>query len=169
MKGIIVYSSRYGATSQYANWIGSALGLPVKNVKDIGPEELAGYDFIILGSSIYMGKILLKEWLKQNGSRLTNKKLLFFIVGAANGNEKEKTKKYFTDNIPEQLLNNNYCFYLQGKMTFKQLSLSDKFFLKMGTWLAQTEKEKKTMLTDFDAVKEGNLSGLLQTALKIIA
>jgi hypothetical protein len=34
MKGAIFFSSKYGSTAQYANWIGEATGLPVFDVKD---------------------------------------------------------------------------------------------------------------------------------------
>ncbi|MBP6731891.1 MAG: hypothetical protein KA149_07530 [Chitinophagales bacterium] len=164
MNGIVIYSSRYGATGLYAKWIGMAMKIPVKKVSEIQAGELASYNFIVLGSPIYMGKILLKDWLIENSNLLKQKKLLFFIVGAAAATEKEKTEQYFTDNIPDQLLSAGNHFYLQGKMIFKELSFTDKVFLKMGAWLAKTEQDKKTMLTDFSAVKEVNLSALLQAA-----
>ena len=36
-----MYSSRYGSTGQYAEWMGSLLGLPVLAAKETGPEDLA--------------------------------------------------------------------------------------------------------------------------------
>lgn len=38
------YSSKYGSTAQYANWIGDATGLLVFNVKD-AKVDLSKYDF----------------------------------------------------------------------------------------------------------------------------
>ncbi|HLP50264.1 MAG TPA: flavodoxin domain-containing protein [Chitinophagales bacterium] len=165
--GIVIYESRYGAAKQYANWIGERLGLPVKRSIDLSPWELAAYDFIIAGSSIYMGKILLRNWLVKNESALLNKKVLFFIVGAAPATETEKTTKYFTDNIPTALLKKDNQFYLQGKSVFGELGLADKFFLKMGAWLAKSPEEKKAMLTDFNAVKQGNLKSLLNATPRL--
>lgn len=162
--GIVIYESRYGAAKQYANWIGERLDLPVKRSTDLSPWELAAYDFIIAGSSIYMGKILLRNWLNKNENALLKKKVLFFIVGAARATETEKTAKYFTDNIPAALIKADNCFYLQGKSVYQELSLTDKLFLKMGAWLAKTQEDKKAMLTDFNAVERSKLNSLLKAA-----
>ncbi|HLP20072.1 MAG TPA: flavodoxin domain-containing protein [Chitinophagales bacterium] len=159
--GIVIYESRYGAARQYAQWIGEKLNLPAKESSELSPWELAAYDFVIAGSSIYMGKILLRNWLLKNESALLSKNVIFFIVGAAPVTETEKTEKYFSDNIPTALLRKDNHFYLQGKSVFSELSLADKFFLKIGAWLAKSPEDKKAMLTDFNAVKPGNLNSLL--------
>ena len=56
MKGAIFFSTKYGSTAQYANWIGEATGLPVFNVKD-ADADLSTYDFLILGSPILYYKL----------------------------------------------------------------------------------------------------------------
>jgi menaquinone-dependent protoporphyrinogen IX oxidase len=159
--GIVLYESRYGATQQYAQWIAEALNIHAKHISELSPWELAAYDYIIAGSPIYMGKILIADWLQQYDVTLRSKKILLFIVGAAPASEKEKTEKYFTDNIPTQLLKAGNHFYFQGKMQYSGLSLKDKFFLKMGAWLAKKPEDKKTMLTDFNAVNRRNILPLL--------
>lgn len=60
--GIVLYESRYGAAKQYAEWIGETLDLPVKKCSEVAAWELAAYDFIVAGSSIYMGKTLIRNW-----------------------------------------------------------------------------------------------------------
>ncbi len=55
MNGAIFFSSRYGSTEQYANWIGEATGLPVFHVDDANADPTK-YDFLILGSAlIFLG------------------------------------------------------------------------------------------------------------------
>lgn len=44
MKGIIIYKGKYGATRQYANWLGSIFGLPVVEAGAETPEQLAEAD-----------------------------------------------------------------------------------------------------------------------------
>lgn len=159
--GIVLYESRYGATQQYAQWISEALNIPAKHISQLSPWELAAYDYVIAGSPIYMGKTLIAEWLREHDVSLRSKKMLFFIVGAAPATEKEKTEKYFTDNVPAQLLKTGNHFYFQGKMVYSSLSLKDKLFLKMGAWLAKKPEDKKAMLTDFSAVNRRNILPLL--------
>lgn len=165
--GIVLYESRYGAAKQYAEWIGETLGLPVKKCSELAPWELAAYDFVVAGSSIYMGKTLVRNWLNKSAEALMNKKLLLFIVGAAPVSQKTKTDKYFTDTVPAALIKANNCFYLQGKCSYSELSFTDKLFLKIGAWLAQRPEDRKAMLTDFNEVKRSNLFPLLN-ALNVL-
>jgi len=80
MKGVVIYRSRYGATHQYARWIGNELNLPVFETNEIDADKLNSYDFIIAGSSVYIGKILIKKWLKNNLEAIWHKKIFLFVV-----------------------------------------------------------------------------------------
>lgn len=159
--GVVLYESRYGAAQQYAQWIGEALNIPAKRSSEISPWELAAYDYVIAGASIYMGKTLISDWLREYEVNLRGKKVLLFIVGAAPATETDKTNRYFTDNIPASLLTTGNCFYFQGQLQYNKLSLKDKFFLKMGAWLAKKPEDKKAMLTDFNAVTRSTIFPLL--------
>lgn len=60
MKGIIIFKGKYGATGQYAEWLGKELGLPVFTPDNYRTEDIINCDFVIIGSSVYMGKLQLK-------------------------------------------------------------------------------------------------------------
>ena len=66
MKGIIIYKSKYGATSQYAHWLSEELKLPAREPEEITSNELADCDFIIVGSAVYVGNLLIRKWLKKH-------------------------------------------------------------------------------------------------------
>ena len=166
MNGIVIYQSRYGAAKQYAEWMADALNIPAQSTDQINKARLAACDYVIAGSSIYIGKILIKDWLAKNSDALQGKKLFLFIVGAAPPTAKEKTEKYFTDNIPLELLAHSSHFYLQGETIYKQLNLSDKILLRMGALFAKGA-DKKEMLTDLDALRKENLSKLLSEVRKL--
>ena len=80
MNGIIIYQGKYGATRQYAHWLGETLQMPVSKVENVTPAVLALYDTIVIGSSVYIGRLVLRDWLKENDIRLKDKKLFIFIV-----------------------------------------------------------------------------------------
>ena len=61
MKGVIVYKGKYGATRQYAEWLGAELKLAVQQAEDLTKEKLSLFDYIIMGSSVYVGKLLMKK------------------------------------------------------------------------------------------------------------
>ena len=55
MKTIVVYSSQYGATEQYARWLAEALDADLYAVRAISADVLGGYDCILYGGGLYAG------------------------------------------------------------------------------------------------------------------
>lgn len=51
MKTIVVYSSQYGATEQYARWLAEALDADLYAVRAISADVLGGYDCILYGGA----------------------------------------------------------------------------------------------------------------------
>ena len=163
MKGIVIYKGRYGATKQYAAWIGQELELPVASSDRFPIDQFDQYDYYIIGSSVYIGKLEIKKWLKNNSSKLVNKKVFFFQVAASPVSEKEKRESYNVACIPAELLNKAKSFFLPGRMIKRNLSWWDHFMLKMGARLAKDPVEKARMLTDFNEVKQEYITPLIIT------
>src|SRR6187549_2880710 len=157
MKGLVIYKGKYGATKQYAMWIGQELRLPVASADRFPVDELPNYDYFILGSSVYIGKLEIKEWLKKNFQALQNKRIFFFQVAASPIEQIEKRESYNKASLPSTILEKIRFYYLPGRMIMRNLSAWDRFMLKMGAKLTKNPVEKKTMLTDFDQVKKGNI------------
>ena len=157
MKGLVIYKGRYGATKQYAMWIGQELRLPVASADRFPVDELPNYDYFILGSSVYIGKLEIKDWLKKNFDLLQNKKLFFFQVSASPPEQIEKRESYNKASLPPAILEKTRFYYLPGRMIMRNLSVWDRFMLKMGAKLTKDPLEKKAMLTDFDHVKKENI------------
>ena len=154
MKGLVIYKGKYGATKQYAMWIGQELQLPVASADRFPVDELPKYDYFILGSSVYIGKLEIKDRLKKNFDLLQNKKILFFQVSASPPEQIEKRESYNKASLSPDILKNIEFYYLPGRMIMRNLSAWDRFMLKMGARLTRDPLEKKAMLTDFDHVKK---------------
>jgi menaquinone-dependent protoporphyrinogen IX oxidase len=161
MKGIIIYKGRYGATEQYAKWLGAELWLPVIFSDQISGKRLAENDFFVIGSSVYIGKLEIKKWLKNNEAFIKNKPIFFFQVAGTPAEEKETREAYNKNSIPASLFANSRFYYLHGKLVINKLSWKDKFMLKMGARLTKDPAIKKTMLTEYDDVKKVNIRELL--------
>ena len=154
MKGIVLYKGKYGATQQYANWIGEELQLPVIPADEVSNAKLSLYDFVIVASSVYMGKWLLCDWLERQLGILENKKLFLFIVCAIPASEMEKRAKIRNTNFPRALTAQAEIFFLPGRLMINKLSWSDKLFLKIGTILEKDPVRKNAMKHDMDAVSK---------------
>ena len=81
MSGIIYYKTKYGSTEEYAKWLSEDVGFELKNLAD-GPK-IGSEQFVVIGSSLMMGKVTAASWIKKNWDKLKDKKLVFFCVGGS--------------------------------------------------------------------------------------
>lgn len=166
MKGLVVYKGRYGATKQYAMWIGEKLQLPVASADRFPISELSKYDYFIIGSSVYIGKLEIKDWVRKNLGVLSDKKIFLFQVAATPLDQIEKREIYNKASIPAEILEKSESYYLPGRMKVKNLSFWDRFMLKMGARLAKDPVERQKMLTDFNDVKKEYIDPLIGSVQK---
>lgn len=164
MKGLIIYKGKYGATRQYAEWLSSTLGFAVLPAGQETKEQLNNADYIIIGSSIYIGKLQIKNWLKSNELLMANKKVYLFIVAGTPPDEKEKLEGYYKANVPLTLLNKIKYYFLPGKLEFNKLSWMDKLLLKTGAMLAKRSGEVIST-KDYNEVKRENIKGLIDAVV----
>lgn len=163
MKGMIVYKGKYGATRQYAEWLGEEFKLPVLILDNLKVEGLLESDFVVIGSSVYMGKMLVSDWLKKNVKNLQNKIIFLFVVCGTLHSEREKQQHIIEDNVPASLLNSSRIFFLPGRLIRKELSWSDRLLVKIGASFEKDPVRKKAMLEDIDGVKKENLAEIFTT------
>ena len=161
MKGLVIYKGKYGATKQYAMWIGQELQLSVASADRFPVDELPKYDYFILGSSVYIGKLEIRDWVKKNFDLLQNKKILFFQVSASPPEQIEKRESYNKASLSSTMIKKIQFYYLPGRMIMRNLSAWDRFMLKMGARFTKDPLEKKAMLTDFDHVKKEKILPLI--------
>jgi menaquinone-dependent protoporphyrinogen IX oxidase len=161
MQGIVIYKGKYGATEQYATWAAKELNLPLKSTGEYNKDDLVNAGVLILGTSVYIGVLVIKEWIKNNLDLLNGKKIFLFVVCGTPLNETEKLNQYVSASIPAQVLKDCTLFFLPGRLRFKKLSWSDKILLRMGYFLSSKSQKEKMHLTDYDDVKKENLIDLL--------
>ena len=163
MKGLVIYKGKYGTTKQYAMWIGQELQLSVASADRFPIDELPKYDYFILGSSVYMGQLEIKTWMKRNFKILQNKKIFFFQVAGSPPEQIEKRESYNKASLSADILKKIQFYYLPGRMIMRNLSAWDRFMLKMGARLTKDPVEKEKMLTDFNDVKKENIAPLVKS------
>jgi len=163
MKGIIIYKSKYGATRQYADWLCSLLHLPAVVDDDFTGKNLQDYDYFVIGSSVYIGKLLIRDWLRKNMEVIRNKKIFLFIVCGTRPENREQLDMIVRENLAPELRNACTIYFLPGRMNRSKLSRMDRFLLKMGAMLTKNPEDKKNMSRDYDAVKKENLAPFLNT------
>lgn len=166
MKGAVICKSRYGATRQYAEWLGGRLDLPVFDA-DEDALRLKDYDYLIIGSSVYVGKMLIRKWLVSHKDELAVKKLFLFVVCATPDTERVKQQKTVTDNIPAGIVNDRHIFFLPGRLIVRRLSRRDRLILWLGSRLEKDPQKKAAMRHDMDGMQLQRLDPLIYAARSI--
>lgn len=167
MKGIIIYKGKYGATRQYAAWLRNELRLQLVQADHCRPYQIELSDPVLIGTSIYVGKMQITKWLKQNVDALKNKKIFLFVVCGTPSSEKEKLQSYLDASLPAELRNQCHIYFLPGRLIFKKLSFWDKLILRMGARMAQKPGERQRMMTDYDSVKREHLDPMLNDIMNL--
>jgi len=130
MKTIIFYATKYGAAEEIAKRIAEKIGgAVIHNLKEAAPS-FADFDCIIIGSSVYAGKIRkeAKEFLTKNKDALLKKKYGLFVSGIGADGE----KKYFSDNFPHEILQNaKTAGFMGGIFDPKKAGAFERFIIKL--------------------------------------
>ncbi|MFX3623835.1 MAG: flavodoxin domain-containing protein [Ectobacillus sp.] len=134
MKSIIIYATKYGTAAKAAEMLKARMEGDVRLInimKEIVPP-LAGYDTVILGGSIYAGKVQkeLLEYVHANLPLLLRKRVGLFICA---GDPDEKVREEEHQNaFPPELHEHAAAREVFGyEFHLDQLHFFDKFLLRM--------------------------------------
>jgi menaquinone-dependent protoporphyrinogen IX oxidase len=162
MNSILIYSSKYGATRQYADWIGKALEIPIVDSENTTTPEIIQNDTFIIGSSVYIGRLRIRKWLKKNQHLLKNKRIILFIVCGTPVEEKEKWSEYIRQSVPETLMPDCSVHVLPGRMWFAKVNGWDRFLLRLNAGATSNRETKRLMLKGYDQVERKNIMPILE-------
>jgi menaquinone-dependent protoporphyrinogen oxidase len=104
MKTLIAYGTKYGCTEKCASMLARKIPgeVTVLNLKENANHNIGEYDNVIIGGSIYAGKIqgIVKNFCEGNLKTLLSKKVGLFICC---GFEGEKAEKQLVESFPATL------------------------------------------------------------------
>jgi menaquinone-dependent protoporphyrinogen oxidase len=147
MKTLIIYASKYGSAEKCSNLLKDKLNdeVEIVNIKKESIPEITLFDNIIVGGSIYMGKIQkeVNQFCLKNISVLKNKNLGFFICCMS---EDEVAEKQINSSFPEELLKNaivRACF--GGEFKFKKMNFLEGIIIKK---ISKTSEDSSKLLQE---------------------
>ena len=129
MKGVILYTSKYGATKRYADWLAEETGFDCIETKNAKVKDVMQYDTIILGGGIYASGIAGLSFLKKNIGQLGGKKIIIFCNGAS-PYEEDAFQQIVEHNLKDAL-SDLPCYYCRGAWNMDSMSFKDKTLCKM--------------------------------------
>jgi menaquinone-dependent protoporphyrinogen IX oxidase len=113
---IVVYTSKYGTTKQYAAWIAEALDADLVEAKTVKPEMLRQYPVVVYGGGLYAGGIAGVKLV----TKAVCKNLVVFTVGLADPETTDYSAIIQRSFTPE-LARKTALFHLRGGMDYKKL------------------------------------------------
>ena len=129
MKTLILYATKHGAAAEIARRIAGRIeGAALHDLKSKAPN-LAEYDCVIAGSSVYAGMIRkeAKSFLAENAETLCGKRLGLFLSGMS-ANEEQKV---FEENVPRDVLNYaKATAFLGGIYDPKKVGFAERLIMK---------------------------------------
>lgn len=132
MKTLIIYASQHGTTEQCAIKLSEKLegNVEICNIKKEGNVDITQYDKVIIGGSIYGGKIQkeIVEFCSQNISTLKEKKIGLFICCMSKHGSEKQIKLSF----PEELLTHAIAKQsFGGEFKFNKMSFLERTIAKI--------------------------------------
>ena len=147
MKTLIAYASKYGSTEKCAKSLSQKIQGEVDlcNLKATKKVELAQYNKVIIGGSIYAGKVRkeVREFCSENLNTLKDKKIGLFICGMSN---EDTAKMQLNGAFPKELLDSaaaKECF--GGEYIFKKMNFIEKFMVKK---VGKVDKDMSNILNE---------------------
>ncbi len=135
-KFLVAYTSKYGSTFKYAEWIASELNADIMEGKSVKPEILRQYDVVIYGGGLYAGGIAGIKLVTQNPC----KNLIVFTVGLADPVLTDYST-IINKNFTPELLATTKFFHLRGGIDYKKLGPVHKVMMSMMKGMIQKKPE----------------------------
>ncbi|MBE6905894.1 MAG: flavodoxin [Ruminococcaceae bacterium] len=142
-KILVAYTSKYGSTRKYAEWIASALNADLFAAQTVESKVLSQYDIIIYGGGLYAGGIAGVKLVTQNSC----KNLIVFTVGLANPHSTDYSA-IINKNFTPELLERTKFFHLRGGIDYKKLSPVHKVMMAMMKGMIQRKPESEREVDD---------------------
>ncbi len=96
---LVAYASKTGATAEIAGWIGESLRragatVEVRTAGDV--TSLEGFDAVIVGGPLYMGRVLkpVPAFFSRHRDALASKPVAVFIAGSSLGKDDPKADQH---------------------------------------------------------------------------
>jgi len=161
MKGMIIYTSKYGSTKQYAEWLGEDTRFPVRDLKDVKVKDLDDVDIIVLGGWVLASKIQGSSWLRKNWNNIKTKKVIVFSTSVAQPTN-ELTVKFLESSFPPEIRENIAYFPLHGRMDLEKLNLLDSNMMKIASKLFRDDPLVNEMAKGIDGVRRDALDVMFE-------
>lgn len=140
MKNVaVVYSSKYGHTKQYADWLKEDIDADVIDIAKFNITQMMAYKLVIFACGVYADKMAIMDFIKKNVTAIPTQKTMIMAVSWYTNDSAAAKEKLIAENYPEQFKGSVPLYIVNSGINKKQISKVD----SMKLIAAQVSIEKK--------------------------
>lgn len=166
MNTLIIYASKHGSAEKCASELTQRLTgkVDVYNIKDGKIPEISSYERIIIGGSIYAGKVQreVSEFCQNNLNILKQKKVGLYLCCM----NKKEFETQLKSSFPQELIDTAVSAEnFGGEFRFKEMNLLEKLVTKMVSKVLAKEDPsipKIDMKNDISLINRDNMNKFIQ-------
>jgi len=155
----VFFSSKYGSTAQYAQWIAQATSLPAYDI-DETRVSLSEFDFLVLGSPLIYFKPMFHRWVKGNLTDLLDRPTVFFSVSGAGAGP--KLDGWLADTLPAEFMSHVKHVALRGRQNPRELNRFDRTMLIIAGLFNRDRKAAKDETHGFDHMDKNSIQPIVE-------
>lgn len=152
MSNLVIYSSKYGSTRDYAHELANMLSWEAVPYRKATNKMLNDADAVVLASSVRMGKLTIAGWVKSKVGILKDKCKAFVAVGGTESDKQDYYLETVEKSIPFLSLKKEQIFGCGGRQVVAEMKGFDSFVFKMLDKMVKDPKEKEEIIGDKDHV-----------------
>ena len=150
-KILVTYTSKYGSTKKYAEWIALELNANLIEASKVKPQMLCDYDTVIYGGGLYAGGIAGVKLVAHNPC----KRLIVFTVGLADPDITDY-RAIVSKNFSKDVLAKTKIFHLRGGIDYKKLGPLHRGMMAMMKGMIQKKPQEERNAEDQEFLKTYN-------------
>ena len=150
-KKLVIYSSKYGHTEKYAQWLAEELGSDICKAENLKRKMLDDYSTILFGSGLYASTNKSASLLVKHFEQIRDKKLVLFTCGLADVSNETNIiaiNKVLDKIITPEIRKKVKIFHVRGGIDYPNLTFLHKIMMKMP--YSQIMKKPESERTDED-------------------
>lgn len=133
-KKIVVYTSNYGSTKRYAQWIAEELSCPLFEKKAIHPQDFSDSQTVIYGGGLYAGSVNGINFITRNWRSLSDKNVVLFTCGLADPEDPanlSNIQSTLAKSLSAEMLAQIKIFHLRGGIDYPRLNFVHRSMMAM--------------------------------------
>lgn len=121
----IVYSSKYGHTKQYADWLKEDVDADAIDIGKFNITQMLAYKLVIFACGVYGDKLSIMDFVKKNVTAIPVQKTMIMAVGWYTNDSKEAKEKLIEENYPPEFKGKVPMYVVNSGINKKQVSKMD--------------------------------------------